>query len=260
MQSLADSGPTNSAAANSDQASRPAAAKVPQSAVEKIGESDITEDDEWLNETPSAPSAAPATSAAAANFAPANRATLGQPAFQDEDDYDMDEETAAPAATAEVKQMSFPITAGPGGFSQAVPARLADAVSPMASSTVRLQPILASAPAVPPAVAPTTLALATSLARGHAAGQPAQNLLKKPTTLQQQVSYQYMFASWCNLSLHARPCQPCNWMLCLPRCASHKYVSLNMCCSQMLLNCPNVICIQRTHSCYSEQHGNKPSS
>ena len=188
MQSLAESGPTNIAAANSDKASRPAAAKVPQSAVEKIGESDITEDDDWLNETPSAPSQAPATSAAAASFAPATRATLGQPAFQDEDDYDMDEETAVPAPTAEVKQTSFPATAAPGGFSQAMPAHFADEVLQLASSTVHTQPISASAPAIPPAVAPTTLAPATSLAKGHAAGQPAQNLLKKPTTLQQQVS------------------------------------------------------------------------
>ena len=213
MQSLAESGPTNSAAANSDKASRPAAAKVPQSAVEKIGESDITEEDDWLNETPSALSEAPATSAAAASFAPASRATLGQPAFQDEDDYDMDE-TAAPATTAEVKQMSFPITAAPGGFTQAVPAHFADAVSAPACPTDRMQPILASAAAMPPADALMTVAPAASLARGHAAGQPAQHLLKKPTTLQQQVSYQYMFASWCNLSLHAHPCQPCSWMLC----------------------------------------------
>jgi len=155
VQSLAESGPTNSAATNSDKASRPAATKIPQSAVEKIGESDITEEDDWLNETPSAPSAAPATSAAAASFAPASRATLGQPAFQDEDDYDMDEEAAAPAPTAEVKQMSFPITPAPGGFTQAVPAHVADAVSAPAYPTVGIQPMLASAPAMAPAVAPT---------------------------------------------------------------------------------------------------------
>jgi len=213
VQSLAESGPTNSAATNSDKASRPAATKIPQSAVEKIGESDITEEDDWLNETPSAPSAAPATSAAAASFAPASRATLGQPAFQDEDDYDMDEEAAAPAPTAEVKQMSFPITPAPGGFTQAVPAHVADAVSAPAYPTVGIQPMLASAPAMAPAVAPTTLTPAASLARDHTAGQPAQNFFKKPTTLQQQVSYQYMFASWCNLSLRAHPCQPCTLVL-----------------------------------------------
>ncbi len=211
MQSLAESGPTNSAATNSDKASRPAAAKVRQSAVEKIGESDITEEDVWLNETPSAPSAVPATLAAAASFAPASHATLGQPAFQDEDDYDMDEEAAAPATTAEVKQMSFPTTGPPpGGFTQSVPAHLADAVSAPVCPTVGIQPTLASASAMAPAVAPMTLTPAASLARDHAAGQPAQNVLRKPTTLQQQVSYQYMFASWCNLSLHAHPCQPCN--------------------------------------------------
>lgn len=189
MQSLAESGPTNSAATNSDNASRPAATKRPQSAVEKIGESDITEEDDWLNETPSAPSQAPATLAVAARFAPASNATLGQPAFQDEDDYDMDEETGGPAA-AEVKQMSFPIPAAPEGFTQAVPAHLADAVSAPtpAYPTDRMQPVLASAPAIPPAVAPITSAPAASLARDHAAGQPAQNPLKKPTTLQQQVS------------------------------------------------------------------------
>ncbi len=225
MQSLAESGPTNSTAANSDKASRPAATKVPQSAVEKIGESDITEEDVWLNETPSAPSQAPATSAAAASFAPASHATLGQPAFQDEVDYDMDEETAAPAPTADVKQMSFPITAAPGGFTQAVPAHLADAVSAPAYPTVGMQPVLASAPAMPPAVAPIPLAPAAALARDHAAGQPAQNLPKKPTTLQQQVSHQYMFASWCNLSLHAHLCQPCTWMLCL----SHNVRHISVC-------------------------------
>ncbi|KAA6420012.1 MAG: transcription initiation factor subunit TAF1 [Trebouxia sp. A1-2] len=187
-ESLAESGPTNSAAANSYKASTPAAAKVLQSAVEKIGESDITAEDDWLNETSSAPTEAPATSAAAASFAPASRATLSQAAFQDEDDYDVDEETAAPATTAEVKQMSFPVTAAPGGFTQAVPTHLADGVSAPAYPTVHTQSILASAPAVPPAVAPMTLAPAASLARDHAAGQPVQNLLKKPTTLQQQES------------------------------------------------------------------------
>lgn len=225
MQSLAESGPTNSAAANSYKASTPAAAKVLQSAVEKIGESDITAEDDWLNETSSAPTEAPATSAAAASFAPASRATLSQAAFQDEDDYDVDEETAAPATTAEVKQMSFPVTAAPGGFTQAVPTHLADGVSAPAYPTVHTQSILASAPAVPPAVAPMTLAPAASLARDHAAGQPVQNLLKKPTTLQQQVSYQDMSASWCNLSLHAHPCQPCSWIL----CCCHNVCHVSMC-------------------------------
>ena len=228
MQSLAESGPTNNAAASNDKASRPAAAKVLQSAVEKIGESDITEDDDWLNETPSAPSAAPATSAAAAGFAPASHAPLGQPAFQDEDDYDMDEETAAPAPTAEVKQMSFPTTAAPGGFAQAVPAHLPDAVSAPAYPTERMQPILTSAPAVSPAVAPITLAPAASLDRGHAAGQPAQSLLRKPTTLQQQVSYQYMFASF--LACTSLTAMQLDAVL-QSSCASHKHVSLGKGCS-----------------------------
>ena len=99
-------------------ASTPASKRAPPNkglaGADTVGESDISDDEDWMSQTAEAGPSASATAAAPASpvpappvaapafasFAPAKLANASQPAFADEDDYDADDTTAEAAASA----------------------------------------------------------------------------------------------------------------------------------------------------------------
>lgn len=200
LQELAEDRP-----AGKSSAAKAAASKSTQQLADTIGESDISDEEDWLTEPaetskPSDPIGAPSTDTAAASFAPSSLATGGQPAFQDEDDYDADEDaTAAPAThsqalcvttqaalTTPAASAAPAAPAGVHGISAGLPptAGLHAAVQPTASAASDLASLPLPTPPVPAITAPQPAAQA-------AIPMTQQDRRRKAFSLQQQVCCSY---------------------------------------------------------------------
>ena len=142
-----------------------------QPGADTIGESDISDDEDWFsqpaepikaNAVPkTAASAATATAApiappAAATLAPISLSTAAQPAFQDEDDYDADDKAAPTAAAA--PPSSLPASTA------ASSAQLTPVVPTVAPSKTAAAPSAAAAAAASDSGAPSTAAGSTDAA------------------------------------------------------------------------------------------------
>lgn len=196
LQDLAEDRPAGKASAP-----KAAASKSTQQLADTIGESDISDDEDWLTQPaepakPSAATPAPATGAATAavSFAPSSLATLAQPAFQDEDDYDADEDAAAPATHLQpllVATQAAPPTAaaastGVQGSSAGMPT----------TSGSHAGPVSLLAPAIPGVAGLTVPPVSVPLTMAAAAPQPAIQAAvpvaqpgnrRRTSSLQQQV-------------------------------------------------------------------------
>ena len=193
LQDLAEDRP-----AGKSSATKAAASKSTKQLADTIGESDISDEEDWLTEPaettkPSAPTgAAPIGTVAAASFAPSSLATLGQPAFQEEDDYDADEvATAAPATHSQALPVATQAALTTAAASATSAGVHSTSVQPMHGTFV--QPMLATASAASGLASLPVPALSVPTV---AAPQPAaqavvpmtqQDRRSKASSLQQQV-------------------------------------------------------------------------
>ena len=169
-QDLSDNAPANPGTAQK------AASKATPQAVDTIGESDVSDEEDWPTNNGEASKPPTATAAAAAAFAPSSLATLGQPAFQDEDDYDADED-AAPVAASQALPATQPI-AMPASASACVPG-LTRSLLPNSTAAA-----VASGAAAAQLPLPATQPQPSSQAAGLVA---VQSVRSKAASLQQQV-------------------------------------------------------------------------
>ena len=189
MQDLAENRPASKVSAP-----KAGASKNTKPLADTIGESDISDDEDWLTapaETVKHPAttAASATATAAASFAPSSLATLGQPAFQDEDDYDADEDAAAAPAT---HSQALPVAtqAAITTASACAPGTSAGLPPTQSSGTVQPMPAAISGAAglaTLPVPTPSPLTAAAPQPTGQAAVPLAQQGRRKASSLQQQV-------------------------------------------------------------------------
>ena len=192
MQDLAEDRPTGKGSA-----AKAAASKSTKQLADTVGESDISDEEDWLTEPaetakPSAPTGAPPIDTAAASFVPSSLATLGQPAFQQEDDYDADEDAAA-AAPATHSQ-ALPIATQAALTTASVSSAGTSAgLAPSSGSGTAVQPMLATASAASglaslPVPMPSVPAIASPQPAAQAAmSTTQQDRRRKAYSLQQQV-------------------------------------------------------------------------
>ena len=193
LQELAENQP-----ASKGTAAKAAANKSTKQLADTIGESDISDEEDWLTEPaetakPSAPTGSPPTATAAASFAPSGLATLGQPAFREEDDYDADEDaTAVPATHSQALPVATQAALTTAAASAGVHGTSAG-VMPTSDLRAAVPPMLATASA---ASGLASLSAPTTSVPATAAPQPAaqaavpmtqQDRRRKAFSLQQQV-------------------------------------------------------------------------
>lgn len=187
-------------------APKAAASKGTKQLADTVGESDISDDEDWLTAPaeiakPSAPPAAPPPDPAAASFLPPGLATLGQPAFQEEDDYDAEEDATAPPA-AHSQALPVAIQAAPT-TTPAAPAGMLGTPAGMATISglsARAVPLTLASTSLPASGA-TSLPVLVPSVPAVAAPQPPvqaavpivqQDRRRKASSLQQQVLYGYL--------------------------------------------------------------------
>ena len=181
-----------------DKASAPktVAKNSTQPAVDTIGESDISDDEDWPTDPAEAAKPPPATAAAAAaaSFAPSNLATLGQPAFQDEDDYDADEDAAPPSmpvpqATSDASQPAAALPPSSAGL----PGSDTLQADVSAAQKVSAEPGPAAVPSAAASIAAAASAEAPQTSAPAAVPFVQQGVRRKAASLQQQVLFTYLF-------------------------------------------------------------------
>lgn len=183
VQDLAENGPVDKASAP-----KAAAKKGAQQAVDTIGESDISDDEDWPTDPAEAAKPPTTTAAAAASFTPSNLATLGQPTFQDEDDYDADEDAAPPSVA--VSQAVLGVTQSASTLlpsSAALPGSSSLQAGIGAAQKVPAQPGAASVPSGAAAPAPAPPAELPQTSTQPAVPNVQQGVRRKTASLQQQV-------------------------------------------------------------------------